>query len=472
MVSIGVTSVALVASIDRCARASSEWRSISRTAHENLVKKNYLAAENGFEQAIATLQSENPKAEEIYSLKLLLVETYRQSKSYHKARELLSSMEPEIAAGNYFDPTITVRFWRRKAELEFSSGSQRLGIQYYRKAISNLEKHFDPNSPTLERNYLAVLHFAVLDSDLDTIVEYLNKLKKNDGNASYGIEAAFHVLYQSICKLLDRGDYREANRLVGALKVHPALLSNEVKLCIGYTHYAKARGHTKVALDMTAVLLKLLDEVKAKLPGRDGTNCQIEIHVAMGTAYSTEKDSIRKSVHHFKQALALSRTLAPLQTTIEQLSRASAIEGLVLLPGMDTEESLKLLQEPIDYSVLPIKESMTEGSLGRVRTIHVSSRVCAAMVQIAKKDPGKAEAALLSIDSETLKAHPVDIGRCLVAILYVDIAQLYKNQNNELKCSQALATAKELVKGLPDTPAMEHFFKKYKDVMGESKKKF
>lgn len=476
---IGLFCVVEFAIQDSPALGMSSWRLLSRQASEDREAKNFQAAEIGYERAIEALKSENSKADEIYSLQLLLVETYRRSGKYHKAREILSRMEPAIKAEKYVDPTIAVRFWRRMAEVESSAGSTKTGLLYYRRAISILEKYFEPISSTLQKNYVSLLMLACEESDYDTIIETLNKLSetatKQNVMANGAIESAIGKLAARTQLTAEQGNYNEAFRQLKNVTGPSFRVANRAELWIAYGHICLKNSKFDEALKTVPILFHLTEEAKTKLPQNESVPLRMKLHLSIGTIFSkgSEKEKAQ-CVPQFRKALSVSNELkAPLPFLIRSW-RVIAIEGIATGPCLmfssrATDEAVKLMQEPIEFSVIPPKEKFAASDLKVVKDSHITARICLAITHLSRRDPVNAEKALVSIDRNLMKSYPSAGGSLAIANLYIDVSRLYFSENKRADCDRALAEAKKLTEGIQASPELNSLLEKYKAFESEIK---
>lgn len=456
----------------------SAWRLTSRQASEDLNARNYQAAEIGYEKAIDELRRENSKADEIYSLQLLLVETYRQSGKFHKAREILNKMEPAIKSEKYVDPTIAVRFWRRMSEVESSFGSKKTSLLYSRKAVSVLERYFDRNSNTLQKNYISLLLLASEESDYDTIVETLSKLTeagtRQNVMADAAINKAFLKLLGRSLATAEQGNYKEAYRQLKTLKTPEFRVKDKAELWTQYAQLCLTHSRQEEATATVPTLFQLLEDAK-KLPQKESIPLRMKLHMAIGTIFSkgSEKEKAQ-CVPQFRKALSISNDVNVPRPFVIRTLRVLAIEGISTAPILISstpanDEAIKLLQEPIEFSLVPPKEKFAEGDLRAVHDSHISARICLALAYLSRRQPLELEKTLASIDRGIMKKYPPAVGSMAVANFYIDLAKLYFAENKKVDGDRALAEANKLTIGMPPSPELNSFLEKYRALENEVK---
>ncbi len=460
------------------AEAMSAWRLTSRQASEELNARNYQAAELGYEKAIDELKRENSKADEIYSLQLLLVETYRRSGKVHKAREILNKMEPAIKSEKYVDPTIAVRFWRRMSEVESSFGSKKTSLVYSRKAVSVLEKYFDRTSSTLQKNYISLLQLACEEFDYDTITETLSKLTeegaKQNVMANATISSAFSKLVGRSLAIAEQGNYKEAYRQLKTIKAPDFRVSNRTEMWIQFAQFCLSHSKQDEAMATVPTLFQLLEDAK-KLPKEESIPLSMKLHMVIATIYSkgSEKEKAQ-CVSQFRKALAISNeSKVPRPIEIRAL-RVLAIEGITTAPIImsstpATDEAIKLLQEPIEFSIIPPREKLAEGELRGVQDAHISARVCLALAYLSRRQTLELDKTLASVDRNLLKNYPPAASNLAIANFYIDLAKLYFAQNKKADGDRALVEAKKLTIDLSPSPELNAFLEKYRSLENELK---
>jgi tetratricopeptide (TPR) repeat protein len=465
---IGLSTAMLCTVADKPVFAHlSEWRAISRSAGAALDKGRFSEAENGYLTAIQMLRKEEPKADAIYDLQLLLSETYRVGRNYGKARDLLEMMKPAILAEKFVDPTVAVRYWRRRAELEISTGNSKLGLTYYKRAIAILEKCFEPNSATLERNYLAVLPLACSEADYSYITYLVNHVGgvTDDPEAASKTTFAFGTIYAGVVKMLRAGDYNAALRLFRAINTAKFFLADRVNAGITFVSFCFARRHVSEALMAVPMLEELSAQVKKEMPTEKGIELRLAIAANLAGVFEyagASKYEQRNKMYYEMLALIDSVKDRPI-SVLEKYRRAQAIDRLatsVEMPaGRATDKAVAMLQESVRFSVLPPKIRLNPDELRLIEEIHIDSRTCEAWAHLSRTESEKADASLASINGSVLFKLPA---AALVHVInqYLDLANLYKTQNKLDKCNSTLAIFDENMVRFPASAERQFLLKR------------
>ncbi len=125
VIKTAVLSSALILACQNVATlaAPSSWRRFVSAAHLDLnTKDGCLKAITVYDDAIKMIEKSNPDSEAKYDLYLNLAESYRRAGKLDQANKILESVAPIILKGNWLDPLLVTRYWRRRAELCFSQG--------------------------------------------------------------------------------------------------------------------------------------------------------------------------------------------------------------------------------------------------------------------------------------------------------------------------------------------------------------
>lgn len=452
------------------AQAVTSWRSVARGARANLAHQKYGAAEQGYAQALDMLSNQNPKAEEIFDLKLLLVETYRRDGQYGKADAILHSLEPAIARNNFADPTIAVRFWRRRAELRCSQKRFVEGIACMKKAISILEKYFQSSSATLLNNYTVLLRLACEQHDWSTIAEVLDKIHSDNrkpettpgASELHQIAAlkearaiAFNLVCDRASKLVAAQDYKGAMILF-------RLMENDGHGEIGVQLLLSAlmTNTRDKNFEKADVIVPFLNSALDKLSESDKQSLALKIagHAELACMYEI-RGNAEKQLSEWKKVLELYNKQKSGHSFIDEYHACHARNRISTLsefkPEGASDRAIELISQSINATKLPASMHLSAPDLRAMRVMHVDSRVCFSWAYQTRKDWKNSETSLDSIDKQAYGQQP-DLMKLTVIGQRIGVAAAYYKQGNFAGCRRNLAIANAQLDPIPDSPERKH----------------
>ncbi len=427
----------------------SAWRIKAKQARKDLAEQRYDAAQRGYQSAMTMLQLEDAKADEAYDLTILLAESYRAEGNLTKSREVLDGIQKAIENGKSADPTLAIRFWRRRAEVEFSSGNNRKGLEYSRKILSLLEQHFPP-SPALRSRLSPLLPIAAEELDLETfnyICELLSKEGwQTDKTLAIYLQGAYERLRNHVVVRVYKGDSSGAYRIVQSLANNDCFRDRKDEL---WYEYAKACFCTHRSADARLTMPILEEQAKrleAKPESSANTRRLIELSHLMALIYEFSGSSSSKDTYEWQRVISLSAKLKPPHSVHDDLLLSRALNRIAMKEQQQPAKSLRLVLQSVKLTALDLARKDPD-FLDLVET-HLYSRGISANAYIALNDADKADAALSSISSSLLDAAD-KYGHRHFGLLYLSLAKLFLKNHRMDKAEASMGKGKKLINTLP-----------------------
>ncbi len=427
------------------------WRIEARHAREELAEHHFDAAQKGYQRAMATLRTTNAKADELYDLTLLLAESYRAQGNLERARELLDGIQKEVEIGTPVDPTIAIRFWRRRAEVEFSGENKKKGLEYHRKVLPLLQRYFPQGSPAIRNRLLPLLTVAAEELDLETF-NYLCDMvgkeeQQTDKNLESFLQGAYDNLKSQIFALVNKGNPSSAYRIVHALSNNNCFQKKKDDLWI---EYAKACFGSQRSADAMLAIPDLENQIKqiGKKPrSNEDTRKMIELCQLMALIYESAGNSKKQDLQ-WQRVISLTATLKPPHLQQDNLRLSRALNRLGTKPQKDQAKALESLQLSLKLSACPSDCKKTDPLYYELLETHLQSRGLLGYAYVAANDPDKAEATLQSVSSQLLDVAGKH-AHLHFGVLYLHLAKLFLKDHRIDRAEACLAKAKRLTETTP-----------------------
>jgi tetratricopeptide (TPR) repeat protein len=381
--------------------ADSSWRVISRRGNLALQKSDYVSAERDFLQALAMVQNQNQHAEEIYDLKLLLVETYRLQRRYAEAMTILDQLRPVINSGKYLDPTMAIRYWRRLADIQFAQGLAQEGLQSYKTSVTLVEKCFREGASTRQASLLTLLSLATKYHDWPLTMEALRKLKLDEnyvGSLPPGYDQVrrrclLAIGFEAANQAREK-KFADAARLL-AQCAHIAIeprdvvpkYSSALDLCDKNT--AVERMYFMPGLN---ALIKLIEKRPRSL---ENSRALIDAHVLAIDVYEKAKQT-KELTDHWTRSNMASHQIDPPRSFMDMFRRGQSNNWLANSEGCSTEHALALVEDSEKISPAIPQWKLSEQEMFLYKIIYAETRILLVRAACILKKP---ERAALTMDN-------------------------------------------------------------------------
>lgn len=271
---------------------SADWRQLGRMAAEQLKHRNFQQAENCYRQALSSLVQQNPSAEEQFDLQLLLVETYVEAGRYEEARAVLQNLQSTFDSHKFVDPTLPVRFFRRRAHLEQATGLLKEAVADNAAILTILRHYFDRDSTIIIENVDRTLYSTILAKDWQTATKILSdwhaelKSGKLPPRLCGDVRTVLAYMHHDSQELLRKGAFEQSFDIMQMLE---KIESGPTQVIADWSNYIQVcvHGKNKQILGRSIVALEnALTAFHASDSDSDGRRIELRGYFQLSQAYS------------------------------------------------------------------------------------------------------------------------------------------------------------------------------------------
>lgn len=406
---------------------SSRWQITGKEARIALYEGRFKDAVAGYERAILTLPPQGPVDDVRIDLMLGKAESYRIWKRLPDSERILDQVELELDKGKRIDPTLPIRYWRRRSDLLFDQGYILKSVEAREKALEALQNHFAPASEHFIKSSEELIARLVNDRHYSVLFQFMKRLMERIPENQAVDELVERYYRQHLAQIrlragemITSGELEQARALIDGLQNIDRRRVGLGVLWLQWLSTCLQAKETRLlgnADEKLTSLIAFYGNRTGKVAWREKLQC----HVALDLLYK-EKFQPDKQDAQIMEAIRLIKLLG---------SEATSQEHIYLIKSYSRQAAELVKSNPKSPGALSYTRMMAEASrmppkgiqaehLETYYKLHCSSRIRLSGLYLLAGKLEEAQRTLSAINQIALNS--LDMGNLRVAQSYINLA--------------------------------------------------